>query len=180
MLTLITTQIGIHRNTEYLAGGRIVVTAELPLREVVVDFHDALKSATSGFGSLSYDLLDWRQTDLVKLQILVAGEPVEPLSMIVPSSTAQHEGRRVVERLKGAIPKHLFAIPLQAVIGGKVIARETIPALRKDVTGHLYGGDVTRKRKLLEKQKKGKKRLARVSDVEIPPEAFLAVLGRQE
>jgi GTP-binding protein LepA len=180
VLTLVTSHDGIHRNTEYLAGNRILVTAELPLREVIIDFYDALKSATSGYGSLSYDLLDWRPADLVKVAILVAGETVEPLAVILPAQKAQREGRRIVERLKTAIPRHLFPIPLQAAIGGKVIARETIPALRKDVTGYLYGGDVTRKRKLLEKQKKGKKRLAKVSDVEIPPEAFLAALGRNE
>ena len=177
VLSLMTSHGGTHQNTEVLAGNRVLVTAELPLREVIVDFYDALKSATSGYGSLSYDLLDWRPTNLVKLTILVAQRVVEPLSLIVPAEKAQREGRRVVERLQGAIPPHLFPVPLQAAIGGKIIARETIPALRKDVTGHLYGGDVTRKRKLLEKQKKGKKRLAKVSDVEIPPEAFLAAFG---
>jgi len=180
VLNLVTSKGGIHRNTEFLAGGRILVTAELPLREVIINFYDALKSVTSGYGSLSYDALDWRPTDLVKLNILVADEPVEPLAVIIPAAHAQQEGRRIVERLKEAIPRHLFPIPIQAAIGGRIIARETIPAMRKDVTGYLYGGDVTRKKKLLEKQKKGKKRLAGVSDVTIPPEAYLAALGRSD
>ncbi len=177
VLSLITGHDGQHRNTEFLAGNRILITAELPLREVIINFYDALKSATSGYGSLSYDVLDWRQTDLIKLAILVAGDGVEPLSLVLPREKALKEARRIVERLAEAIPRHLFPVPIQAAIGGKIIARETVPALRKDVTGHLYGGDVTRKRKLLEKQKKGKKRLAKVSDVEIPPEAYLAALG---
>jgi len=180
ILPLISSHGGIHRNTEYLSTERILVTAEMPLREVVVDLHDSLKSASAGYASLSYDFLNWRPTDLVKLSILVAGESVEPLAIIVPRVHALREGRRVVERLKTAIPKHLFAIPIQAAIGGKVIARETISALRKDVTGYLYGGDVTRKKKLLEKQKKGKKKMAKIGNVNIPPEAYLAALGRSE
>jgi len=178
ILPLISAHAGIHRNTEYLSAERVLITAEMPLREVVVDMHDGLKSASAGYASLSYDVLNWRPTDLIKLSILVAEESVEPLAMIVPREQALREGRRIVERLKKAIPRHLFAVPIQAAIGGKVIARETIPAMRKDVTGYLYGGDVTRKKKLLEKQKKGKKKMAKVGSVDIPPEAYLAALGK--
>ncbi len=164
--------------TESLPRGRVAITAEVPLREVVSDFHDDLKAATSGYGSFSVAPVGERPVDLVKLSILVNHEPVEALSVLVPSHRATLEGRRIVERLKEAIPRALFAVPLQAAIGGKIIARETIQALRKDVTGYLYGGDVTRKRKLLEKQKKGKKKLAAKGTVGIPPEAYLAVLKR--
>lgn len=162
--------------TESLARGRIAVAAELPLRTVVANFHDALKAATSGYGSFSLTPAGERPIDLVRLTILVHQEPVEALSVLVPAGRAETEGRRIVEQLKTAVPRHLFPVPLQAAVGGKIIARETIPALRKDVTGYLYGGDVTRKRKLLEKQKKGKLKLAARSVVTIPPEAYLAVL----
>lgn len=178
ILPLISAHAGVHRNTEYLSAERVLITAEMPLREVVVDLHDSLKSASAGYASLSYDILNWRPTDLIKLSILVADEPVEPLAVIVPREQAQREGRRIVDKLKNTIPKHLFAIPIQAAIGGKIIARETISAMRKDVTGYLYGGDVTRKKKLLEKQKKGKKKMARLGNVDIPPEAYLAALGK--
>jgi GTP-binding protein LepA len=150
----------------------------LPLRELVVDLYDKLKSATSGFGSLSYELTDWRPADVVKLTIVVNHEPVPALATIVPRASAESEGRRIVSRLKEVMPRQQFAVPLQAAVGGNVVARETLPALRKNVTGHLYGGDVTRKRKLLEKQKKGKKRLAASGSVTIPPEAYLKVLKR--
>ncbi|TSC73194.1 MAG: GTP-binding protein LepA [Parcubacteria group bacterium Gr01-1014_38] len=165
-------------HTETLGGHHIAIVSELPLREVIADFHDALKAVTSGYGSFSTRPLGERPVDLLKVSLLVNHEPVEALSVLVPASHAEAEGRRMVEKLKGAIPRHLFAVPLQATVGGKVIARETIPALRKDVTGHLYGGDVTRKRKLLEKQKKGKTKLASRGSVTIPPEAYLAVLKR--
>lgn len=178
IMELLISREGIHRNTEYLSPKRILVSGEMPLREMVSEFHDALKGATSGYASVSYELSDWRETRLAKLSIIVGGEIVEPLTVIVPAQRAQSEGRRIVERLKGAIPRHLFPVPLQAALGGKIIARETIPALRKDVTGHLYGGDVTRKRKLLEKQKKGKKRMANQGGVHIPPDAFLAAMKR--
>ncbi len=163
---------------EYLGSSRTVLTFELPLRELVVDLYDQLKSATAGYGSLSYELVDWRDADVVKVSILVNKEPVEALSVIVPRTKVETTARRMVEKLKEVIPRHLFVVPLQAAVGGKIVARETLPALRKDVTGHLYGGDVTRKRKLLEKQKKGKRRLAAQGSVEIPPEAYLAVLKR--
>lgn len=165
-------------STESLSTGRLAISAELPLRVVIVNFHDDLKAATSGYGSHTLGIIDDRPIDLVKLTILVHHEPVEALSVLLPRSSAFAEGRRIVARLKDAIPRHLFPIPLQALIGGKIVARETIPALRKDVTGYLYGGDVTRKRKLLEKQKRGKKSLAGRSAVTIPPSAYLAVLQR--
>lgn len=164
--------------TESLAGNRVAITSEVPLREVVMNFHDDLKAATAGYGSFSTLVADERPADLVKVTILVNHEPVEALSVLIPRRQAEEEGRRIVERLKTAIPRHLFVVPLQASIGGTIIARETIQALRKDVTGHLYGGDVTRKRKLLEKQKKGKKKLASQGSVRIPPTAYLAVLRR--
>jgi GTP-binding protein LepA len=156
----------------------VAITSDVPLREVVVNFHDDLKAATAGYGSFSMRVADERKVDLVKVSVLVNHEPVEALPVLVPESRAVSDGRRMVAQLKTAIPRHLFVVPLQASIGGKIIARETIPALRKDVTGHLYGGDVTRKRKLLEKQKKGKKKLAALSSVHIPPAAYLAILRR--
>ncbi len=165
-------------HTESLGGNHVAITSELPLREVIADFHDALKAVTSGYGSFSTRQLEERPVDLVKMSILVNHQLVEALSTLVPAAHAETEGRRIVDRLKDAIPRQLFVIPIQAAIGGKVVARETISALRKDVTGHLYGGDVTRKRKLLEKQKKGKAKLAAKGGVDIPPEAYLAVLKR--
>jgi GTP-binding protein LepA len=163
---------------EHLGSGRVRLEYHMPLRELVVDLYDKLKSATSGFGSLSYELADWREADVVRLSVLVNHEEVEALAVIVPRQRAEAEGRRIVQKLKATVPKQLFAVPLQAAIGGTIVARETLPALRKNVTGHLYGGDVTRKKKLLEKQKKGKKRLASHGAVDIPPEAYLAVLKR--
>lgn len=164
--------------TESLGLERIAVSAAAPLREIIGDFHDDLKAGTSGYASFSLAALDERPVELVKVSILANHELVSSLSVLVPAARAATEGRRIVERLKTVIPRHLFAVPLQAAVGGKIVARETIPALRKDVTGYLYGGDVTRKRKLLEKQKKGKKKLAARGRVTIPPEAYLAVLKR--
>jgi GTP-binding protein LepA len=165
-------------NQEYLNTTRIVLTYVLPLRELVVDLYDHLKSVTAGYASLSYDLAEWRETDVIKLDFLINEEPVEALSVIVPRQKSEAIGRRMVEKLKEVVPKQLFSIPIQAAIGGKIVARETISALRKDVTGYLYGGDYSRKRKLLEKQKKGKKKMGKVGSVDIPPEAYIAVLKR--
>ncbi|MDZ4225589.1 MAG: elongation factor 4, partial [Candidatus Andersenbacteria bacterium] len=150
----------------------------MPLRELVVDLYDHLKSVTAGYGSMSYELTEWRDADVVKLAVMVNHETVEALSVIVARSRSEAIGRRMVKKLKEVIPRQLFAIPIQAAIGGNIIARETLPAMRKDVTGYLYGGDVTRKRKLLEKQKKGKKRMGQQGKVKIPTQAYLAVLKR--
>jgi len=178
IMTLCSDKRGISKNSQFIDEKRVILTFEMPLASIVVDFYDSLKSISSGYASMNYEHLDYRAGDLVKLDILVAGEKVDALSLIVHRDNAFYVGGDLVKKLKEIIPKHQFVIALQAAIGGKIIARETIAAFRKDVTGYLYGGDVSRKKKLLEKQKRGKKRMKMMGKVEMPQEAFLAILKK--
>ncbi len=180
MMKLCEDRRGIYRKTEYIGATRVILQYEMPLAEVIYDFYDKLKSATKGYGTMDYELLGFRSSDLVKMDILVNGERVDALSLIVHRDKAESRGRKLLVRLKNEIDRHLFEIPLQAAIGGKIIARETIKSMGKNVTAKCYGGDVTRKRKLLEKQKEGKKRLKRIGSVDIPQQAFMAVLESEE
>jgi GTP-binding protein LepA len=177
VMDLVTGRRGDYRELIYLDPDRVQMKFEMPLAELIVDFYDQLKSRTQGYASLDYVFKDMRASDLVKLDVLVNGQPVDALSLISHRGDAYSRGRELVENLRGLIPRQMFDVPVQASIGSRIIARETIRAMRKNVLSKCYGGDVTRKRKLLEKQKEGKARMKLVGNVEIPQEAFLAVLS---
>ena len=171
---------GVYLGMEYMEETRALLKYELPLNEIIYDFFDALKSRSRGYASFDYELKGYEQSQLVKLDILINKETVDALSFIVFEGSAYERGRKMCEKLKDEIPKHLFEIPIQAAVGGKIITRETVRAMRKDVLAKCYGGDISRKKKLLEKQKEGKKRMRQVGNVEIPQKAFMSVLKLDE
>ena len=176
MMSLVSEKRGDLKHTETLDPRRVMLTAEIPLNEILIDFHDRIKSITRGFGSMDYEPTEYRISDMVKLDMMVNGEPMDAFSCIVHRSKAESRGRILAAKLKEVIPKQQFVVAIQAAIGGKIIARESVSAMRKDVTAKCYGGDISRKRKLLEKQKEGKKRMKSIGSVNIPQEAFIEVL----
>ena len=180
IMTLCQERRGTYISMEYMEETRALLKYELPLNEIIYDFFDALKSRSRGYASFDYEMKGYQQSDLVKLDILINRETVDALSFIVHSSTAYERARKICEKLKEEIPRHLFEIPIQAAIGSKIIDRETVKAVRKDVLAKCYGGDISRKKKLLEKQKEGKKRMRQVGNVEIPQKAFMSVLKLDE
>ncbi|GCE17486.1 translation elongation factor 4 [Dictyobacter kobayashii] len=177
IMELVTSKRGIYKDLKYIEAERVLMTYDIPLAELIIDFYDQLKSRTQGYASLDYNFGSYRSSDLVKMDILVNTVPVDALSLILHRDSAYYQGRALVEKLRGLIPRQLFEVPIQAAIGSRVIARESVKAMRKDVLAKCYGGDISRKRKLLEKQKEGKKRMKMVGSVEIPQEAFMAVLS---
>ena len=176
IMTLCQERRGVYLGMEYIETTRALLKYELPLNEIIYDFFDALKSRSRGYASFDYELKGYERSELVKLDILVNREEVDALSFIVHAASAYEKGRRMCGKLKDEIQRHLFEVPIQAAIGGKIIARETVKAVRKDVLAKCYGGDISRKRKLLEKQKEGKKRMRQIGNVEIPQKAFMSVL----
>jgi GTP-binding protein LepA len=180
IMELVTARRGSFGKMDYVDEQRVLLTYQMPLAELIIDFYDQLKTRTQGYASLDYHYAEYRESELVKLDVLVNGQAVDALSMIIHHEKAYHQGRMLIEKLRQLIPRQMFDVPLQAAIGGKIIARETIRAMRKNVLAKCYGGDISRKRKLLEKQAEGKKRMKRVGQVEIPQEAFMAVLSLRD
>jgi GTP-binding protein LepA len=176
VIQLLQSRRGVQRNMKYMSAERVILEYDIPLMEVVTDFYDRLKSVSRGYASFDYDLAGYRASDLSKLDILINKDPVDALSVIIHKDAVIYKGRELVERMKEVIPRQMFEVAIQAAVGNKIIARSTVKAYRKDVIAKCYGGDITRKRKLLEKQKEGKKRMKQIGQIDIPQEAFLAVL----